>query len=78
MSCVMGNRLILNIRLMKREMEANMQGREKSMLHFPLTYRSGEIGPESMVVFAAPSQFSNSTTFPTRARGDLELQEISK
>lgn len=80
MSCVMGNRLILNVRLLKREMEANMEHREKSMVHFPFTYA---VGSQSGVVFATnanPNSNTNSTpnTLPTIVRGDLELQEIRK
>jgi hypothetical protein len=50
MSCVMGNRLILNVRRMKREMEQGIQQREKSIFHLPLTTNISRT--PSMVVFA--------------------------
>jgi hypothetical protein len=51
MSCVMGNRLILNVRRMKREMEESIHDREKSIFHLSLTSNSRDRTP-SMVVFA--------------------------
>jgi hypothetical protein len=47
----MGNRLILNVRHMKREMEESIEGREKSIFHLPFTTYPRDRTP-SMVVFA--------------------------
>lgn len=51
MSCVMGNRLILNVRYMKREMDDSVEGREKSIFHLPFATNPRDRTP-SMVDFA--------------------------
>lgn len=72
----MGSRLILNVRLMKREMEASIDDREKSILHLPFTYDLGEVESPSKVVFANNQSQRSSIVSPTSQVG-FELQELS-
>jgi len=51
MSCVMGNRLILNVRQMKRQMEESIEARDKNIFHLPFATNTRN-GTPSMVVFA--------------------------
>lgn len=75
MSCVMGNRLILNVRHMKRDMEESIEGREKSILQLPFTANDdeGDRTP-SRVVFA--QRRSTSTGFATQSQGEIEFIEL--
>lgn len=61
MSCVMGSRLVLNVRFMKRETELGIHNRERSILHIP--YNSHPNAVLTPVVFAA---------YQARSAGDSE------
>ncbi|KAF7975398.1 hypothetical protein HWV62_9619 [Athelia sp. TMB] len=52
MSCVMGSRLVLNVRYMKRELELGIHGRQRNILHIPFHSRPS-VAP-SPVMFASP------------------------
>jgi hypothetical protein len=72
MSCVMGNRLILNVRCMKREMEDSIEG-EKSIFHLPLTTNDAARNQTpSMVEFVkAPT-----TPLSPDSQSDFESMEM--
>ncbi|KAF7979487.1 hypothetical protein HWV62_42325 [Athelia sp. TMB] len=52
MSCVMGSRLVLNVRYMKRELELGIHSRQRNILHIPFHSRPS-VAP-SPVMFASP------------------------
>jgi len=52
MSCVMGSRLVLNVRFMKRELELGIHDRQRNILHMPFHSRPSVI--PSPVMFARP------------------------
>jgi len=71
MSCVMGNRLILNVRSLKREMEQSIEHRDKSIFHLPLTTNPRDETP-SMVLFArAPT-----TPLSPDSQSEFEFMEM--
>ncbi|KAF7975399.1 hypothetical protein HWV62_9621 [Athelia sp. TMB] len=52
-SCVMGSRLVLNVRKMKRQIELGISDRDESVLHIPFYSRQDAVS--SPVMFARPS-----------------------
>jgi len=60
MSCVMGNRLILNVRNLKREMEEGINGRGKNIL--PFSTNDSEVHRTTSVVVFAPRPRSMTLT----------------
>jgi len=77
MSCVMGNRLILNVRHMKREMEESIE--EKSIFRLPLTTSdTARNQTPSMVEFArAPPSPPHSPLSPaSETQSDFEFMEL--
>lgn len=76
MSCVMGNRLILNVRHMKRNMEESIYDREKSILHLPYTTNdaNGDKSP-SMIIFA---QSRSMIVTPDSESEFIELKDMRR
>lgn len=71
----MGNRLILNVRHMKREMEETIE--EKSVFRLPLTTHESARNPTpSMVEFVKAPPSPRSPISPDEMHPDFEFMEL--
>ncbi|KZP20977.1 hypothetical protein FIBSPDRAFT_954157 [Athelia psychrophila] len=75
MSCVMGSRLVLNIRFMKRELELGIHNRQRNILHLPFNSRSATI--LTPVVFAGYSAGSTGDSGSIPSAEYIEMREAS-
>lgn len=74
MSCIMGSRLVLNVRFMKRELELGIYNRERSLLHIPFNSRPAAVfTPVVFADYQGPSTVDTESISPSTEY--IEMQE---